>query len=37
MRRTLISEFVWAKVGGSLTIIGTHVYRPSRNPWLHQR
>jgi len=32
-----MADFVWAKVGGSLTIIGTHVYRPSRDPWLHQR
>jgi endonuclease/exonuclease/phosphatase (EEP) superfamily protein YafD len=30
-----MADFVWAKVGGALTIIGTHVYRPSRNPWLH--
>ena len=29
--------FVWARLGGSLTIIGTHLYRPSRNPWLHER
>src|SRR5262249_35185601 len=27
-------HFVWAKVEGSLTIIGTHLYRPSRDPWL---
>ena len=30
-------DFVWAKVGGSLTIIGTHLHRPSRDPWLHER
>jgi endonuclease/exonuclease/phosphatase (EEP) superfamily protein YafD len=29
--------FVWAKLGARLTIIGTHLYRPSRNPWLHER
>ena len=29
--------FVWARLGGSLTIIGTHLYRPSRDPWLHER
>ena len=31
------AQFVWAKVEGSLTLIGTHVVRPSRDPWLHQR
>jgi endonuclease/exonuclease/phosphatase (EEP) superfamily protein YafD len=30
-------DFVWAKVAGSLTIIGTHIHPPSRDPWLHQR
>jgi endonuclease/exonuclease/phosphatase (EEP) superfamily protein YafD len=30
-------DFVWAKFGGSLTIIGTHLHRPSRDPWLHER
>jgi len=30
-------DFVWAKVEGSLTIIGAHVHRPSRDPWLHRR
>jgi endonuclease/exonuclease/phosphatase family metal-dependent hydrolase len=30
-------DFVWAKVEGSPTIIGTHVQPPSRAPWLHQR
>jgi len=30
-------EFVWARLEGSLTIVGTHVHRPSRNPWLHER
>ena len=29
--------FVWARLGGSLTIIGTHLNRPSRDPWLHER
>ena len=29
--------FVWARFSGSLTIVGTHIYRPSRNPWLHVR
>jgi endonuclease/exonuclease/phosphatase (EEP) superfamily protein YafD len=30
-------DFVWAKLGGSLTIIGTHLHRPSRDPWQHER
>lgn len=29
--------FVWARLGGQLTIIGTHLHRPSRNPWLHEQ
>jgi len=29
--------FVWARLGGSLTIIGTHLNRPSRDPWLHEQ
>jgi endonuclease/exonuclease/phosphatase (EEP) superfamily protein YafD len=29
--------FVWAKLSGSTTIIGTHLHRPSRDPWLHER
>lgn len=29
--------FVWARFAGSLTVIGTHIFRPSRNPWLHVR
>lgn len=29
--------FVWARFAGSLTVVGTHIYRPSRNPWLHVR
>lgn len=29
--------FVWAKVGGGVTVVGTHFYRPSRNPWRHAR
>jgi endonuclease/exonuclease/phosphatase (EEP) superfamily protein YafD len=32
-----MANFVWAKVQGSLTIIGTHILRPSRDPWLHRR
>jgi endonuclease/exonuclease/phosphatase (EEP) superfamily protein YafD len=28
---------VWARLGGSLTVIGTHLHRPSRDPWLHPR
>lgn len=27
--------FVWARFAGQLTVVGTHIYRPSRNPWLH--
>ena len=30
-------DFVWARLEGSLTIIGTHLHRPSRNPWRHER
>ena len=30
-------DFVWARVGGALTIVGTHLHRPSRDPWLHER
>ena len=29
--------FVWAKLGARLTIIGTHLHRPSRDPWRHER
>ncbi|MDX2203278.1 MAG: endonuclease/exonuclease/phosphatase family protein [Hyphomicrobiaceae bacterium] len=29
--------FVWARFAGALHVIGTHVYRPSRKPWLHAR
>ena len=32
-----MAHFVWAKVGASLTLIVTHVERPSRDPWLHQQ
>jgi endonuclease/exonuclease/phosphatase (EEP) superfamily protein YafD len=32
--------FVWARLdaaqGGPTTIIGTHLFRPSANPWLHE-
>jgi endonuclease/exonuclease/phosphatase (EEP) superfamily protein YafD len=27
--------FVWARLPGSLTIIGTHLSNPARDPWLH--
>ena len=30
-------DFVWAKLGARGTVIGTHLHRPSRNPWLHER
>jgi endonuclease/exonuclease/phosphatase (EEP) superfamily protein YafD len=30
-------DFVWARLAGSLTIVGTHLHRPSRNPWRHER
>ncbi len=30
-------DFVWARLGRSLTVVGTHVHRPSRNPWRHER
>jgi endonuclease/exonuclease/phosphatase (EEP) superfamily protein YafD len=29
--------FVWARLNGHLTIVGTHLHRPSRDPWLHER
>ena len=29
--------FVWARVAGSMAIVGTHLHRPSRDPWLHER
>ena len=28
--------FIWARVAG-ITLVGTHLRRPSRNPWLHER
>ena len=28
--------FVWSRLGG-VTVIGTHLVRPSREPWRHQR
>jgi endonuclease/exonuclease/phosphatase (EEP) superfamily protein YafD len=31
------SAFVWARLGGAVTVIGTHLHRPSRDPWLHER
>jgi endonuclease/exonuclease/phosphatase (EEP) superfamily protein YafD len=27
--------FVWARLGG-VTVVGTQLYRPSRDPWLHE-
>jgi endonuclease/exonuclease/phosphatase (EEP) superfamily protein YafD len=30
-------DFVWARLDGGLTIVGTHVHRPSRSPRLHAR
>lgn len=29
--------FVWARFAGSLTVVGTHIARPSRTPFLHAR
>jgi endonuclease/exonuclease/phosphatase (EEP) superfamily protein YafD len=29
-------HFIWAKIAG-ITLVGTHLHRPSRNPWLHER
>ena len=29
--------FVWARLPGGLTIVGTKLHRPSRDPWLHER
>jgi len=29
--------FVWARFNGALTIVGTKLHRPSRDPWLHER
>lgn len=29
--------FVWARFAGSLTVVGTHISRPSRTPFLHAR
>lgn len=29
--------FVWARFPGAFTIVGVHIFRPSRNPWLHVR
>lgn len=28
--------FVWARLAGSVTVVGAHLYRPSRNPWRHK-
>jgi len=28
--------FVWARLPGALTIIGTHLHHPTLDPWLHQ-
>jgi endonuclease/exonuclease/phosphatase (EEP) superfamily protein YafD len=37
VRASDMPAFVWAKLAGSLTVIGTHLHRPSRDPWLHAR
>ena len=29
--------FVWARLGGGVTVIGTHLHRPSRDPWRHDQ
>jgi endonuclease/exonuclease/phosphatase (EEP) superfamily protein YafD len=29
--------FVWARLAGGVTVLGTHLYRPSRDPWLHEQ
>jgi endonuclease/exonuclease/phosphatase (EEP) superfamily protein YafD len=34
-RASDMPAFVWAKLAGSLTVIGTHLHRPSRDPYLH--
>jgi hypothetical protein len=34
VRASDMPAFVWA-APGSLTVIGTHLHRPSRDPWLH--
>jgi endonuclease/exonuclease/phosphatase (EEP) superfamily protein YafD len=36
-RASDMPAFVWAKLAGSLSVIGTHLHRPSRDPWLHAR
>jgi endonuclease/exonuclease/phosphatase (EEP) superfamily protein YafD len=28
--------FVWARLPGALTIVGTHLHHPALDPWLHQ-
>ena len=37
VRASDMPAFVWAKLAGSLTVIGTHLHRPSRDPWLCRR
>jgi endonuclease/exonuclease/phosphatase (EEP) superfamily protein YafD len=29
--------FVWARLAGGVTVLGTHLHRPSRDPWLHEQ
>ena len=29
--------FVWARLAGGATVLGTHLHRPSRDPWLHEQ
>lgn len=29
--------FVWARLNGGVTVLGTHLHRPSRDPWLHEQ
>lgn len=29
--------FAWARFPGAFTLVGVHIFRPSRNPWLHAR
>jgi len=29
--------FVWARLAGGVTVLGTHLQRPSRDPWLHEQ
>ena len=29
--------FVWARLAEGVTVLGTHLHRPSRDPWLHEQ